>query len=376
MSLATRPAEAAQTTSTRVIGLGSALPAHRFQQDEIAGALWKLWKGKLRSPDVINLFHRSVQVDSRHLAFPFDRYLQFSSWGETNRAWLEVAQELGAQALDRALESAGMSRGELDALYVVSITGVASPSLDARLINTMNLRPNIKRTPIFGVGCVGGALGLTRASDHALGYPRQTAAILSVEVCSLTLQHDDLSMANLVSAALFGDGAAAVIVAGADSPVAHRSQGMRRTGRSGPAILGNGSVFYPGSEEIMGWDISEDGFKIVLSPDLPDFIRSNLARDVDAFLAQYGLQRSDIANWVIHTGGPKVLEAIQDSLHLDRKDLERSWDCLRRFGNLSSASVLLVLEDVAQNHRPEPGSLGLLLAMGPGFCSEMLLLQW
>ncbi len=367
MSLATWPIEAARTTSTQVVGLGSATPAHRFRQDEIAGALWELWKGKLRSPDVLNVLHRSVQVESRHLAFPFDRYRQFSSWGETNRAWLEVAGELGAQALDRALESAGMSRDQLDALYVVSITGVASPSLDARLINRMKLRPDIRRTPIFGVGCVGGALGLTRASDHTLAYPRQTAAILSVELCSLTLQRDDLSMANLVSAALFGDGAAAVIVAGADSPVARRS---------GPAILGNTSVFYPGSEEIMGWDISEDGFKIVLSPRLPDFIRANLARDVAAFLARYRLRCGDIASWVIHTGGPKVLEAIQDSLDLERKDLERSWDSLRRVGNLSSASVLLVLEDIARNHRPEPGSLGLLLAMGPGFCSEMLLLQW
>jgi alkylresorcinol/alkylpyrone synthase len=282
---------------------------------------------------------------------------------------------LGVRAIDAALDRAGMRRSDLNALIVVSITGIASPSLDAHLINRMQLRRDIKRTPIFGVGCAGGAIGLSRAADYALAYPDHTAALLTVEICSLTMRGDDMSTANLIAAGLFGDGAAAVVVRGskANYPA---SAGAGISAPEGPRILGCGSVFYPDSEDVMGWDISETGFKIVLSPRLPDLIRKNLAGDVDAFLDKYQLARSDIGNWVIHTGGPKVLNATQDTLSLKDRDLEKSWDSLKRFGNLSSASVLLVLEDVVVNDAPSPGTYGVLLAMGPGFCLEMILLRW
>jgi alkylresorcinol/alkylpyrone synthase len=277
---------------------------------------------------------------------------------------MEVAEQLGEKAVDGALERAGVTRRDLDALFVVSITGVASPSLDARLINRMTLRPDIKRTPIFGLGCVGGATGLTRAADYVRAYPTQAAALLAVEVCSLTLQRDDVSTPNLISTGLFGDGAAAVIVVGAERP------------STGPAILGTRSVFYPDSEEIMGWDISEEGFRVVLSPKLPELIQQHLGADLDRFLADFALSRSDIGNWVIHTGGPKILEAVERALGLSDHDLKLSWDSLRRHGNISSASVLLVLEETMTSCRPEPGTLGLLAAMGPGFCSELILIQW
>jgi alkylresorcinol/alkylpyrone synthase len=351
------------------------MPEHRFSQDTITTALKSYWNGKLRRPELLEQFHSRVGVDHRHLAFPIERYTQFASWGETNAAWLEAAEELGARAIDAALDQAGMSRQDLNALFVVSITGISSPSLDARLINRMRLRSDIKRTPIFGLGCAGGAIGLSRAADYALAYPEHTAAILAVEICSLTIQRDDLSAANLIAAGLFGDGAAAAIVRGAGT-TKRPSNGSRTAPREGPRILGCGSVFYSDSEDIMGWNISESGFKIVLSPRLPDLIRKNLARDVEAFLGNYQLRRSDIGNWVIHTGGPKVLNAIQDTLGLRDGDLDRSWDCLKRFGNLSSASVLLVLEDVLMNHAPAPGTHGVLLAMGPGFCTEMILVRW
>jgi len=195
-------------------------------------------------------------------------------------------------------------------------------------------------------------------------YPRQAAVLLSVELCSLTLQHDDLSVANLISSGLFGDGAAAVIVAGAECPL------------PGPEILDTRSVFYPGTEDVMGWDVSEKGFRIVLSRQVPDMVRNHLAGDVDAFLCDHGMSRSDIGSWVLHTGGPKVLEATEEALALHDGELAASWDCLRRTGNLSSASVLVVLEEVMSHRRPAPGTLGLLAAMGPGFCSELVLLRW
>ena len=357
-----------QASHIAIAGVASALPTYRYSQENITAALKHHWNGRLERPELLDRLHSRAGVEFRNLAFPLERYARFRSWGETNAAWLEVAQTLGENAIDTALDRAGMERDELDALFVVSITGIASPSLDARLINRMRLRSDIKRTPIFGVGCVGGAIGLTRAADYVLAYPGHAAAVLSVEVCSLTIQRDDLSTANLISTGLFGDGAAAVIVAGAEKAA--------QAPRSGPQILGCRSVFYPDTEDVMGWDISEEGFRIVLSPRLPEMVRLHLADDLDRFVASFGLTRADIGNWVIHTGGPKVLEAIQDSLGLCDGELDRSWECLRRCGNLSSASVLLVLEDVTMAHRPAPGTLGVILAMGPGFCSEMILVRW
>jgi alkylresorcinol/alkylpyrone synthase len=359
----------------RIAGVASAMPEHRFSQGAITAAFMSYWNGKLERPERLERLHSRVGVDYRYSAFPLERYAQFTSWGETNAAWLEVAEELGVRAIDAALDRAGISRHDLNALFVVSITGIASPSLDARLINRMRLRPDIKRTPIFGVGCAGGAIGLSRAADYTLAYPDHTAALLCVEICSLTIQGDDMSTANLIAAGLFGDGAAAVVVRGSKT-VNHPSNGSCTYAREGPQILGCGSVFYPDSEDIMGWDISESGFKIVLSPRLPDLIRKKLAGDVDAFLSNYKLRRSDIGNWVVHPGGPKVANAIQDTLGLQDSDLEQSLDCLRRFGNLSSASVLLVLEEVLMNHAPAAGTYGVILAMGPGFCSEMILVRW
>jgi alkylresorcinol/alkylpyrone synthase len=244
------------------------------------------------------------------------------------------------------------------------VTGISSPSIDALLINRMGLCRNIRRVPIFGLGCVAGAAAISRAADYVRAYPDQAALVLSVELCSLTLQREDVSMANLISAGLFGDGAAAVVVAGADC------------GLSGPSILATRSVFYPNTEEMMGWDVSEKGFRIVLSREIPDLVRKNLARDLDNFLAERGLTRADIGSWALHTGGPKILEATAEALGLKNGELDVSWQCLRRTGNLSSASVLVVLEEVMKNRRPEPGTLGLLAAMGPGFCSEFVLLEW
>ena len=209
-----------------------------------------------------------------------------------------------------------------------------------------------------------GAAGLARAADYVKAYPDQAVALLSVELCSLTIQLEDMSVANLISTGLFGDGAAAVIVAGADC------------GLSGPSILATRSVFYPNTEEMMGWDVSEKGFRIVLSREIPDLVRKNLAHDLDDFLATRGLGRADIGSWVLHTGGPKILEATADALGLKNGQLDVSWECLRRTGNLSSASVLVVLEEVMKNRRPAAGTLGLLAAMGPGFCAEFVLLEW
>jgi len=348
----------------RIAGVGSAFPKHYYSQQILVEALKNYWRHKLPNPDILNRLEESMKVDGRYLVKPIDFYENMTSWGEANDAWIEAGLELGEKALCRALVAAGLQPNELSAIFVTSVTGICSPSLDARLVNRMGLSPNIKRIPIFGLGCVAGAAGIARAADYVRGYPGQAAALLSVELCSLTLQREDLSMAHLISALLFGDGSAATIVVGSDIE------------SDGPEILATKSVLYPNSERTMGWDISEKGFRIVLSPEVPETVLRHLGEDVDTFLAEQGFVRSDVKSWVMHTGGPKVLEATAAALDITAKELEASWECLRKVGNLSSTSVLLVLEDVYSHRRPEPGTLSILAAMGPGFCAELVLLRW
>lgn len=353
----------------KIASAASAFPKHYYSQKQLLERLQDYWGAELKNPLLLARLHRNVTVDGRYLAIPAEEYVDIKTWGQANDIWIRVAQDLGEQALCRALQNAGIDREDLGCLLFTTVTGVASPSIDGMLINRMGLPRKIRRTPIFGLGCVAGAAGITRANDYVRAYPDQAAALVSVELCSLTLQREDLSVANLISSGLFADGAAAVIVTGADFPTSNGAS-------HGPKILATRSIFYPDTEDMMGWNISEKGFRIILSTEVPTLIRENLGRDVDAFLADNGFKRSDLKSFVMHTGGPKVLDATASALGLQNGELKASWDCLKKVGNLSSASVLCVLEDVMKNRRPEPGTLGLLGAMGPGFCSELLLLQW
>jgi alkylresorcinol/alkylpyrone synthase len=348
----------------RIAGVASAFPKNYFKQEVIVEALKNFWRDRLPNTDILDRLNESMKVDGRFLVEPIGFYENMRTWGEANDAWIAAGLDLGEKALCRALVRAGLEPRELSAIFVTSVTGIAAPSLDARLANRMGLSANIKRIPIFGLGCVAGAAGISRAADYVRAYPDQAAALLSVELCSLTLQRDDISMAHLISALLFGDGAAATVVVGSDME------------SDGPEILATKSILYPNTERVMGWDISEKGFHIVLSPEVPDTVIKHLGEDVDSFLAEQNLTRADIKSWVMHTGGPKVLEATAISLGITEKDLEASWNSLRKVGNISSTSVLLVLEDVYMHRRSEPGTLSILAAMGPGFCAELLLLRW
>jgi alkylresorcinol/alkylpyrone synthase len=350
----------------QIVGTASAFPPHYYSQDELLEGLRQFWGDRIEKPEVLRRLHRNVGVDGRYLSIPKEEYLTMRTWGEANHHWIRTATDLGEKAVAGALAEAGLQGQHLSAFFFTSVTGICSPSIDALLINKMGLCSNIRRVPIFGLGCVAGASGISRAADYVKAYPDQIAVVLSVELCSLTIQREDLSVANLISSGLFGDGAAAVLVAGADCGLPS----------SGPTILATRSVFYPNTEEMMGWDITEKGFRIVLSPEVPNLVRKNLRHNVDDFLAARSLTRADIGSWVLHTGGPKILEATAEALALNNGQLDASWDCLRRTGNLSSASVLVVLEEVMKNRRPAPGTLGILAAMGPGFCSEFLLLEW
>lgn len=348
----------------RIAAVASAFPNYYYGQGEILAALQQQWASEIPKPELLKRLHGRMGVDGRYLALPLEAYAGIKTWGQANAAWMEVAPELAQKSLCRALSRAGLGIGDVNAIFFNSITGIASPSLETRLINRMGLSRNVKRLPIFGLGCVGGAAGIARASDYVRAYPNHTAAVICVELCSLTWQRDDLSTANLISSGLFGDGCVAAIVGGSEK-VHH-----------GPRVLATKSIFYPNTEDVMGWDISEKGFRIVLSREVPDMVHRHLRKDVDEFLGENALERRDIGTWIMHTGGPAVLEAMTEALELPEGALDASWCCLKKVGNLSSASVLLVLEDVITHRRPEPGTLSVLAAMGPGFCSELVLLKW
>jgi alkylresorcinol/alkylpyrone synthase len=353
----------------QIASVGTAFPPHRYSQTEIADALTARWAGKLEEPRLVNRFFANCGVDYRYLVFPLDVYPTLKGFGQTNNAWITAAVELAQQAIANALDPLGLTAAAISAIFFASVTGIASPTIDARLINLLPFPTSVKRTPIFGLGCVAGAAGIARASDYVKAFPDQIALLVSVELCSLTWQDDDTSIANLISCGLFGDGAAAVVIAGADAVLPVQPQ-------SGPRVLATASSFYRNTEHVMGWDIGDMGFKIVLSPEVPKVVEKHLLGDAQQFLAANNLKVSDIGSWIFHSGGPKVLEAMQSTLGLPADALALSWKSLREVGNLSAASVLCVLEENLAHHRGAPGSYSILAAMGPAFCSELVLLQW
>ena len=348
--------------TARVAGTAVALPPHYARQDEILARLQAAWSGDHFNPDRLEQLHRNSQVQGRYLALPIDRYLELDTFAKRNDAWICAATELGAEAASAALTRAGLKPRDIDHLFFVSTTGIGTPSIDARLVNRLGFRPNVKRTPIFGLGCVAGAAGIARAAEVLRGNPGQRALLVSVELCSLTLQAQDTSVANVIASGLFGDGAAAVVLSADDGP--------------GPRVIDTEAALYPNTERIMGWDVVDTGFKIVLSAEIPQLTRAVVGGDVARLLSRHGLMPSAIAHWIAHTGGPRVLDAFIEALDLPAAALERSWESLRSVGNVSSASVLFVLDAFLRDDAGRAGEFGVLLAMGPGFCSEMALLQW
>jgi alkylresorcinol/alkylpyrone synthase len=344
--------------------VNAVLPPHQYLQQDITERFAEVCLGPDASRLVVRRLHSSASVVTRHLALPLDRYAAFSDFGEANDAFLEAAVELGAQALLGALAQAGLQPDAVDVIMSTTVTGLAVPSIEARIASVVGLRPDVKRIPLFGLGCLAGAAGLARLHDMLVGWPDAVGALVSVELCSLTLQRNDPSMANLVASGLFGDGAAAAIIVGGQRP------------EPGPEIVASRSHLYPDTARAMGWDFGAGGLKVVLGAEVPDLVSMYLADDVKGLLADHDLQVSEIEAWVAHPGGPKVLHAVQSALDLPASALSVTWRSLAAIGNLSSASVLHVLRDTLDEGPPTPGTPGLLFAMGPGFCAELVLLRW
>jgi alkylresorcinol/alkylpyrone synthase len=348
-----------------IVGVSTAFPSNYYTQPELLQAVLAL-SGERKGLDVARMkkLFAAVGVEGRHLALPVARYAELRGFGERNAEWLRAGLELGERAVRECLALGGLAANEVELFASSTVTGIAVPSIEARLMNRLGFAADCRRIPLFGLGCVAGAAGIARVNDYLEGHPTHAALLLCVELCSLTFQPDDMSVANLIACGLFADGAACVLLVGDEHPLASTAK-LR--------IEATRSVLFPNTEGVMGWDVVDTGFRIVLGTEVPELARTALAHGIREFLSASDLHPSQIVRWVAHPGGPAVIDAMERGLELPNGSLNRSRDALARIGNLSSASVLAILEEsLAADQSRGPG---LLLAMGPGFCAELVLLR-
>jgi alkylresorcinol/alkylpyrone synthase len=349
---------------TRIAAVRSAFPAHRYPQAELTRTVAELSDLGGARRALLERLHANAGVQTRHTILPLPQYASLNGIGEANDRYIEGATDLGEQALRAALAAAGLAAAEVDLLIVTSVTGVAVPSIDARLMPRLGLRPDVRRLPIFGLGCVAGAAGLARLHDYLLAWPRHVAALLAVELCSLTLPAAAVTATpDMVVSGLFGDGATALVARGEQLFTASApAHAVTATAGNGPRVVASRSEVYPGTGDVLGWRLNSDGFRIVLTAELADVVARHLSAGVSSL--------------VCHPGGPKVIDAIQQSLKLPDSALEMSRRSLAEVGNMSSASVLHVLEKTIDTCPPAPGSAGLMIGLGPGVSAELVLLRW
>ncbi|MGN7388064.1 type III polyketide synthase [Sporosarcina sp. SAFN-015] len=356
----------------KILSVSTVLPPHEVKQAEAVALTRSLFSRKFKDIErLLNVFQNG-DIEKRDVCMPLEWYGQAHDFKERNDLYIKHAIDLGVQAVQACLQQSStltneVSPSEIDAIFFISSTGIATPSIEARIMNRLPFRDDLKRIPIWGLGCAGGAAGVSRAFEYCKAFPKANVLVLSIELCSLTFQKDDYSKSNLVGVSLFSDGVACALISGDQSEIA--------VNIPVPSIIGTTSKWMPDSEDVMGWDIQNNGLYVIFSKSIPSIITNWLGPFVHEFLGSYNLLKDDINHFVAHPGGKKVLTAYEDSLGFDSSMTDISRDVLRNHGNMSSPTVLYVLKRFMETE-PSAGDYGLMAALGPGFCGELLLLKW
>ncbi len=343
----------------RVLSVATALPPHRVPQETAKDFARAMFSGAYRDVERLLPVFDHVQIEGRNFCVPPAWFYEDHGFPEKNALYVENALDLSEKAARRALDRAGVEAGDVGAIFFVSTTGLSTPSIDSKLMPRLGLSEHTRRVPVWGLGCAAGVGGLSLAADHARLYPEKPVLLVGVELCGLTFQWGDRSKASLVAGALFGDGAAAAVLGSPPDGEA-----------AGPEILGGHSTTWPGTEDIMGWDIVESGFKVVLSRSIPDLIRKRMPENLRMAASSVGLAPEDLRHFVTHPGGAKVLDAFEEVLGLGPGGLHLSREVLRDQGNMSSVTVLFILERLLESEECSPGEHGVVSALGPGFSAE------
>jgi alkylresorcinol/alkylpyrone synthase len=345
----------------RLLAIGTAVPPYPLDQNDVVERV-KLLFG--RSPDLDRLLpvFLNTGIDTRYSCVPIEWYDRAHGWPERNRIYLASALDLLEAAANQVLQLTGRHKDDIDSIVVVSTTGIATPSLDALLIERMGLRNTVRRLPIFGLGCAGGVLGLARAASQAAVAPGETVLFLVVELCALSFRRDDLSKSNIVATALFGDGAAAALLS---------------TDGDGPAMVAAGEHTWPGSLDVMGWEVADDGLKAIFSRDIPKLVTTRLQDAASQFLERHGLGLEDFDCFICHPGGAKVITALEDAFGLAQGALVEARAVLRDYGNMSATTVIFVLERILAKARSTGArwERALMNALGPGFTAGFLVID-
>lgn len=361
-SVSNRPRETAAASHPTIVATATALPPHTITREDMKYYMGRVFDIPERKVEAMMSIVDNAQVHKRHSIFPVDYIVEPRPLSQTNNEYIEHAVKLGREAAEKCLGRAGLKPDEIDLIITVSCTGFMIPSLDAHLINLMGFRSNVRRMPFTELGCAAGAMALGRAADFLTAYPGGNVLIIAVELPTLTFQRKDISQANLISSILFGDGAAAVIVSGKPT--------------RGPKILGSETYTFPDSLGAMGFDLKDSGFHILLAKDVPEMIGAKIGGLVSGFLERHGRKREEIKGWILHPGGARLLRNVETELGLQRSDTQPSWDILGNVGNLSSATILFILQEWLEKRPLQAGEYSVAAAFGPGFSAEFLLLQW
>ncbi|MTV48609.1 type III polyketide synthase [Heliobacillus mobilis] len=357
----------------RILSVGTAVPQYVFRQNEVRQVVRKRFASAFRDIDRLLPVFEHANIDTRHFCVPMEWYETSHSFAEKNRLYVENALSLSVEAVKKCLQKANVAPQDIDCILFVSTTGLSTPSIDAHIANILEMKPSIRRLPLWGLGCAGGTAGIARGAELARAYPGSLVLVVSVELCGLTFLGGDLSKSNLIATSLFGDGAAALLLTVDGDTSLRRPQGA--TGFGVPRLIASQSTLWPDTVDIMGWELTDDGLKVIFSRDIPSFVQKWIPDAVDGFLASQQLTRNDITRLIPHPGGMKVIQAYEESLGIKSELTYHAREVLRNYGNMSSATVLFVLEKTIADEVSE-GEYGLMTALGPGFSSELVLLQW